>query len=209
VAKGQSPKRVRREPEVARSLLLETAKRVMLDEGYAAVGPRRVAQAAEVSPTLVHYYFPTTDDLFIALYRHSADDDHRKLEQALASPNPLQTFWAHQSDGARAALAVEFLAAANHRKALRAEMVVHAEGARIRQAAVLSSIVTRAHALPDNCPPICVATLITAIARTLITESDIGISAGHQETRRFVESMLEALSSQEAEADDAAPSGPA
>jgi AcrR family transcriptional regulator len=167
----------------------------MLDEGYAAVGPRRIAQVAEVSPTLVHYYFPTTDDLFIALYRQSVEDDHLKLEQALTSLNPLQTLWSFQSDGARAALAVEFLAAANHRKALRAEMVVYAEAARARQAAVLSRIVMGADVLPDNCPPVCVATLITAVARTLIMESDIGISAGHGETRRFVESMLESLAS--------------
>ena len=38
----------------------------MIDEGYAAVSTRRVAAKAGLTPPLVHYYFPTTDDLLLA-----------------------------------------------------------------------------------------------------------------------------------------------
>ena len=49
------PKRTRRTPDDAKFLILEAAKRVMLEEGYAAVGTRRAAEIAGVSPTLIHY----------------------------------------------------------------------------------------------------------------------------------------------------------
>ena len=49
--------------------LLDAAEALMLAEGYAAVSSRRAAAAAGLKPALVHYYFATMDDLFLALYR--------------------------------------------------------------------------------------------------------------------------------------------
>jgi AcrR family transcriptional regulator len=186
-------RRVRREPEAARTHLLEAAKKIMLEEGYAAVGPRRVASVAEVSPTLVHYYFPTTDDLFVALYKYTSGEDLGKLEAALASRDPLQAFWTHQNDEARSALAVEFLAVTNHRKALRTEMVAFAENARKRQAEALSPFLAATGLLPDICAPVCAVTLMTAVARTLNMERDVGVSLGHAETKRFANWLLDRL----------------
>src|SRR5690349_20615746 len=46
---------------------------IMLEEGYAASTSRRVAAKAGVKPALVHYYFPSMDDLFLAVLRDSAE----------------------------------------------------------------------------------------------------------------------------------------
>lgn len=189
----KSTKRIRRDPEVARAQILDAAKQIMLDEGYAAVGARRVAEAAGVSVTLVYYYFPTTDDLFIALYRHAADGEPAKLEQALASDDPFAALWKDQTDPARAALGIEFLALANHRKVIRSEIIRHAEAARARQADALAQIFAGAQVAGTPCPPLCMATLITSVARTLIMEDGVGISLGHDETRAFVEALLARL----------------
>ena len=65
----KSAKRIRRAPADAKLLILRTAERIMRDEGYAAVTVRHVAKVAGVSSTLLHYYYPTADDLLVALYR--------------------------------------------------------------------------------------------------------------------------------------------
>ena len=51
----------------------------MLEEGYAAVTSRRVAAQAGLKPQLVHYYFRTMDDLFLAAYRRRADQGLERL----------------------------------------------------------------------------------------------------------------------------------
>jgi AcrR family transcriptional regulator len=55
-----------------RSVLLDAAEQLMLEEGYAAVTSRRVAEKAALKPQLVHYYFRTMDDLFLAAFRRRA-----------------------------------------------------------------------------------------------------------------------------------------
>src|SRR5580692_3185069 len=105
----------------------------MLEEGYAAVSVRRVAKSAGVSSTLLHYYYPTADDLLVALYRHSSEKDLEQLHQALKAADPIQALWNYQTDAARTALGVEFLALANHRKMVKSEISRFAEHARSLQ----------------------------------------------------------------------------
>ncbi|MEU1168284.1 helix-turn-helix domain-containing protein, partial [Streptomyces sp. NPDC005921] len=64
-----APRRMGTETSKTRQVLLDVAERLMLEEGYASVGIRRVAREAEVAPALVLYYFRTLDDLFLAMLR--------------------------------------------------------------------------------------------------------------------------------------------
>ena len=52
-----------------RRALIQATAQVMLQEGYAAATSRRVAAQAGVKPALVHYYFPSMDDLYLAVLR--------------------------------------------------------------------------------------------------------------------------------------------
>ncbi len=56
-----------------RGVLLDAAEQLMLEEGYAAVTSRRLADRAGLKPQLVHYYFRTMDDLFLAVFRRRAE----------------------------------------------------------------------------------------------------------------------------------------
>ena len=89
----------------------------MLEEGYAAVTSRRVAAHAGLKPQLVHYYFRTMDDLFLAAYRRRAEQGLERLSQAIVSPQPLWALWDLSRDPRGTALTMEFVALANHRKA--------------------------------------------------------------------------------------------
>jgi AcrR family transcriptional regulator len=55
-----SNRRIGAEDSKSRAALLDATERIMLEEGYAAVSSRRVAERADLKPQLVHYYFRTT-----------------------------------------------------------------------------------------------------------------------------------------------------
>ena len=81
-----------------------------------------MAAAVGIQAPLVHYYFPTLDDLFVAVLRRRAGRNVERMAEALASPEPLRAWWKLASDPRGTALFIELLAAANHRPALKAEV---------------------------------------------------------------------------------------
>lgn len=190
----KSAKRIRRAPADAKLLILRTAERIMRDEGYAAVTVRHVAKVAGVSSTLLHYYYPTADDLLVALYRHASEKDLEQLHRALESADPIMALWVYQTDIVRTALGVEFLALANHRKVIKTEITRFAEHARSLQTRALSNFLG-AGGIAPACSPVCLSMLLTSVSRNLIMESGVGISSGHAEARAYVEQTLTNLKS--------------
>jgi AcrR family transcriptional regulator len=61
--KRDDSKRVRRDPEVAKALILDAAERVFADHGPDAAGLKDVAARAKVSHALVSHYFGSYDRL--------------------------------------------------------------------------------------------------------------------------------------------------
>ncbi|HEY6427499.1 MAG TPA: helix-turn-helix domain-containing protein, partial [Acidimicrobiales bacterium] len=78
-------RRIGAETSKTRTVLLDAAEKLMLEEGYAAVTSRRVAAAAGLKPQLVHYYFRTMDDLFLALFRRRAEQGLERQARAFDS----------------------------------------------------------------------------------------------------------------------------
>lgn len=184
-------RRIGAENSATRTAILDATEQVLVEEGYGAASTRRVAARAGLKPSLVHYYFPTTDDLMIAVYRRAADWASAELEKALASPEPLLALWHYTQNTTRTALTVEFLAMAPHRKALQAAMVEHAGQSHAAQLEVIGKALgERANAVP----PDIFATLISALGRSLVMEGSIGISDGHTETRAWIENWLKGFS---------------
>lgn len=171
-------------------MLLDVTERLMLREGYAAVGVRRVAREAEVAPALVLYYFRTLDDLFLAVLRRRAEEELETSAQVLDSPRPLRALW-DMSTKPGAALINEFMALSNHRKAIRAELCEHAERYRRLQLEILTKRAAEEDLpLPDGVPPAALLVLTTALARVLVIEKGMGMSGGHAETEALVEQLL-------------------
>src|SRR5699024_8440427 len=171
-----------------RSVLLDAAEQLMLEQGYAAVTSRRVAQKAALKPQLVHYYFRTMDDLFLAAFRRRSEEGLRVQAHALQSPQPLWALWRFSTNPAATALTIEYVALANHRKALKAEIAYYAERFREEQCNALSTVLQR-----YDVPPLVSSVLITSVSRVLVMENALGMSAGHAETVEFVESYLHRL----------------
>src|SRR5689334_15456522 len=133
-------RRLGAEDSTTRLALLDAARALLLEEGYAAVTSRKVAARAGLKPQLVHYYFATMDDLFIALVRHGAEINLSRQAKALASPDPLRALWDFATDPAGATFTMELGALANHRKAIRAELASYAEKFRALQTEALGAV---------------------------------------------------------------------
>lgn len=162
----------------------------MIEEGYAAVTSRRVASRAGLKPQLVHYYFRTMDDLFLALFRSGAEQNLERQARALADPQPLRALWAFNSEPAGTALMMEFMALANHRRSIRDEFAAYAERFRLQEAEALARVLDGHGIDAEDFPPATVLILMTSISRVLVMEEALGMTTGHAEMRDLVERYL-------------------
>ncbi|MGD0747896.1 MAG: helix-turn-helix domain-containing protein [Acidimicrobiales bacterium] len=192
--RSTSPRRIGAETSKTRAELLDAAERVMLSEGYAAVTSRRVAAEAGLKPQLVHYYFRTMDDLFLALYRRRADQGLERGRQALLADQPLWALWELSREARGTSLTMEFVALGNHRKAIRAEIMSSAERFRADQLTAVRSVFERYDVDTNRYPPMVCTVLMTAISQFLVIEQEmLGMSTGHAEVVAFVEEFLTSM----------------
>jgi AcrR family transcriptional regulator len=188
-----APRKPRSADSGARHRLIEATAKLMRDEGYAAATSRRVAAEAGVKQALVYYYFPTMDDLFVEVLRAGADASLDRMRTALTDDDPLRALWEMNSDSRLTGLNTEFMALANHRKAIRTELRTYAERVRdIETAAVTVALRARGIDLAKY-PPVAVSMLIAQTARSLCNEDAVGVTLGHDELRTLVETLLAAL----------------
>jgi AcrR family transcriptional regulator len=188
-----APRKAKADDGGTRRRLLDATAQIMHDEGYASATSRRVAAKAGIRQPLVHYYFPTMDDLFLAVLSEGADVALDQMRAALTDNDPLRALWALNSDPRRSVLNTEFMALANHRKIIGAELRAYAERVRDMETAAVT-MVLRAHGIDlDTHPPIVISMLIAQIARSLCNENAVGVTLGHDEMRRYVERQIDAL----------------
>jgi AcrR family transcriptional regulator len=170
--------------------VLDAAEEIMLREGYAAVTSRNVAARAGIQAPLLHYYFRTVDDLFVALLRRRATRNVERMTTALASPQPLRAWWDLASDPRGTALFVELLAAVNHRPALKAEVGEVAREVRRMQMAVLDQILPDYGVDPDQFPPALIAAAMQGLALGLVSDEVAGYETAHKQARAAMRRLL-------------------
>ena len=189
-----STRRIGTETSLTRAVLVDAAEELMLEEGYAAVSSRRVAARANLKPQLVHYYFRTMDDLFLAVHRRRVEEGAERQARALASDQPLWALWDYSRDPRGTALTMEFIALANHRKAIQAQIAASAERFRAEQLQGLTRVLQRHGIDPEVLPPIVCTVLLSSVSRFLgIERAALGMSSGHDETVAFVERFIRQL----------------
>ncbi|MFW0786331.1 TetR/AcrR family transcriptional regulator [Gordonia sp. CPCC 206044] len=192
-----APRKRRRSGDTeTRDLLIEATGDIMLDEGYAAATTRRVAAKAGVNAALVYYYFPTLDDLFIAVLRRGAEANLERQRKALTSETPMRALWEVATEPRGAGLLMEFMALANHRKEIRAELAEYAQRYRESQLAALSVILRGRGINLDALPPTLMSLMITSLGATLANESTLGISLGHPELVDLAEDFVQIFEGQ-------------
>jgi AcrR family transcriptional regulator len=174
----------------AKMLILETTETLMREEGYAAVSTRRVAKEAGLKAPLVHYYFKTTDDLFIAVFRRVVGEDQERFEEDVTGPQSVNKLWGLYRNEQRTALLIEFMALANHREAIKTEFAEYAARNRKRRAKALAQSIDVEKLKAEGGSVEGLMTVMISVARNLIMEEGVGLTAGHRAAERLFKNWL-------------------
>jgi AcrR family transcriptional regulator len=187
------PRRQRAATAQKRLRILDATEEIMLQDGYAAVSSRSVAARVGINPPLVHYYYPTLDDLFVTVLRRRAEANVERMTQALEADDPLRSWWQVASDRRGTALLVELIAAANHRPALQAAVGDFARQVRRMQMEKLQSLLGGYGLDLEDFPPALVAAAIQGLAFGLVADEMAGYDTATDEARAGVSRLIERL----------------
>jgi AcrR family transcriptional regulator len=188
-----SPRRMGSPEAKNRAALLDAAEQIMLEEGYPAATSRRVAEKAGLKHQLVHYYFHGMDELFTASFRRSAERGLRVQAEALKSAQPLWALWRWHTSTVNAPLWTEYIAMANHRKGLRAEIAYYSKRFREEQRWIVDRALKAYGVDPDELPGLAAIVLLTSVSRVLVMEEALEVLDGHAEMVEVVERYLRQL----------------
>ncbi|NKZ11290.1 TetR/AcrR family transcriptional regulator [Mycolicibacterium septicum DSM 44393] len=190
-----SSRRVGAATSKTRDSLLDWVEKMMLTEGYASVSYRALATKAGVTPSLVQYYFPTLDDIFIAAIRRYSDRGIAHLGALLdqRAEDPLRAVWEYSWEEASGALITEFMALGNHRKSIRAEIAKVTETVRTMQLeALVAKFGADARPVGDLSLP-ALQILLSGLPKFLNLEEGIGVKSAHAEVTEAFERYLDAV----------------
>jgi AcrR family transcriptional regulator len=186
-------RRLGMESAPSRTLLVEAADSILLEEGAHAISARQVADRAGLKPQLVHYYFQSMDDLLIAVFRGAQEEYLRRHEEALASRQPLNALWKLNNDPQGTRRMMEFIALAGRRDRVRAMIIESATQFRNLQIAAISHVLKERGIDRNAFPPAGVALLMAIVSRGLLMEETLGISLGHSELRTMIKRVLASM----------------
>lgn len=176
-----------------RRRILDAAEEIMLKDGYAAISSRSVATAVGIQAPLVHYYFASLDDLFVAVLRRRAGRTVERMAAALLSAEPLRAWWQLASDRRGTALFVELLAAANHRASLKAELGDIAREVRRMQLDVLERLLPEYGIDAEVFPPALVAAGIQGLAFSAVQDSVAGYDTAADDAIAAMDRLVDRL----------------
>ena len=177
----------------SRAALLDAAESLMVEHGYAAVTTRRVSKAAGVNNGLVHYYFGTMDDLFAEAFRRRSERSLDRLRHVLDDPQPLWALWEQSRDASSNAIVMEFIALANHRKAIKKEIAAYSRKHSRLQIERLTTVLEGYGVDLERWPAGALLVLVTGTARFLLLEESFGVHVAHDETVAVIEREIGAL----------------
>jgi len=173
-----------------RTRILDATEQIMLEEGYAGVSSRKVSLRAGLKSKILHYYFATMDDLFIAAFQRREDEHFARFAGAAASATPLRDLWSLAIGSANSKLYLEFNALASHRPKVREFIARSNTRDRISMTTALQSVLRKNGIDTKRFPPGVIATVIAGMARVFATDKALGTEEGHAGVLEIVELIL-------------------
>ena len=188
-------RRVGAESSKTRQAILDCVERLLLESGYTGVTYRALAAEADVTPSLVQYYFPSLDSLFVAMVRRLVERDVDRWNDALERrpDEPLRVLWEYSFGEAAGAMSTELMALGNRRPALRAEISEGTERIRKAQFEALTAKYGDAAFLDDRFSSEAMVLLLTGIPKYLSLEDGINVDMAHRELINAFENYLESV----------------
>lgn len=187
------PRRIGREDSAAREAILNATEKVLRDEGHAALSSRRVAEVAGLKQQLVYYYFRTMDELILAAFKRRTAMSMERFELVLSSERPLHSLCDMIFNSSHARLTMEYMSLALRKQALRDEVVRFTEESRRMQDVLMVRLLERHGDGLDMLTPPMLTVMISAAARLLYMEHELGIDAGHADVRALFQWAIDLL----------------
>jgi AcrR family transcriptional regulator len=178
--------------------ILDAAEAVMVEEGFGAVTSRRVAARAGMHASNVHYYFPTIDDLFVALLDRRAERSDARLAGAVADDRPLAAIWRLLSDPQGMPAIDELQGAARRRPKLRARVAEHGRASRQAQVAALRALLPEYGLQEDLLPAELVAAILQGTALLVLRQRGLEGVDDHEVAAKAATALIEHLEAQRA-----------
>ena len=169
-----------------RQRLIEAASEILDEEGYPAFTARRIASRAELKPQLVHYYFRSMEELVVTVFKRSSASYFQLHDEALSSPRPLHALWRLNCHIPEARRMLEYVALGKIYPALREEMRFRA-----LQIEAIENICRQRGIDNPPMPAAALAAMMSAVARSIVIESNVAMTMAHEELNTFVEKTLD------------------
>jgi AcrR family transcriptional regulator len=200
VTVAAAPRRVGAETSKTRDALLNCVETMMLEDGYASVSYRALATKAGVTPSLVQYYFPSLDAIFLAAIQRYSERNLVVLTNALEarSDDPLHALWDFSWDEATGALMTEFMALGNHRKSIQSAIADVTNQVRKIEVEALTRKFGKGARLEGDLSLGAVALLVTGIPKFLNLEEGVGVDGAHDEVVKAIEKYLDSIETRSA-----------
>lgn len=183
-------RRIGSEDSGTRERLLDAATDLMRTEGHGAVTVRRIAAHAGLKRQLVHYYFRSMEELFVAIFRRSAGRYLEHQARALRGSNPVRTIWQLVSNPAGIRLEVEFMSLANQFESVRKLMAEDMARSRKEQVEAVTRAWPAGLSRPSFSNPEALMVMLRAVARATVMEANVGMTDGHREALVEIERIL-------------------
>jgi AcrR family transcriptional regulator len=190
-----SSRRVGTETSKTRDTLLDCVERMMIDEGYASITYRALATKAGVTPSLVQYYFPSLDDIFIAAINRYSERSIAYLTDTLTkrAEDPLRAVWEYSWEEATGTMMTEFMALSNHRKSISTEIAAVTEAVRkIQLDALIAKFGESAKPIGDLSLP-ALQLLLSGVPKFLNLEKGVGVKSAHDEVTEAFERFIDSV----------------
>lgn len=201
MTKSKPQRRMGKESAENRTLLIETAERLLSEEGYAAITARNVAKAAGLKMPLVYYYFETMDELILEVIRKSSARRSKLFIQAMNAKDPLKSLWELHRDHTKGISTTELIALANHREAIRTEAVAAARHFRTLQIEAVEQQLKSRGIDTDTYPAAGIVTIVTALTRAKAQDTVLDVIEGYAEAVQLIENIIASLTPPTSQAD--------
>lgn len=166
------------ESSETRAQLLRSAVQILGEEGAAAVTARRLAEQVGLGRHIVHYYFGTIDEVFVAIMREEGARTQAALAEATKTGDALEILW--ENSRTAAPVILELMQLGLRHPAIAREYKVYTERFREAMSQVLSAYAEeRGLRLPAS--PAATAVLLQSVAFTAAIEGQFDLSMGHAE----------------------------
>ncbi|MCZ7362047.1 MAG: TetR/AcrR family transcriptional regulator [Candidatus Methanoperedens sp.] len=83
------------EKQKMQKLILDTAMRLFLEEGFENITIRHIAQEIEYSPATIYLYFKDKDEILYTLHREGFEELYRRQQTILSIDDPLKRLRRH------------------------------------------------------------------------------------------------------------------